>query len=153
MLLSPALVPRPGDDQDACYDDVVSMVRRLRRRLRRQGGFTLIEMMICANIVGILTMMALPSFMSARDKATDNASKANLRTALASIDAYYQDHQGYSGMSLVGLQASYNQTLDVARYSLVAVTATSYCVQSPQGSGAHVWRLNGPTGRYERTNC
>ncbi|HET9644109.1 MAG TPA: type IV pilin protein, partial [Burkholderiaceae bacterium] len=42
---------------------------RVRRSLRRQGGFTLIEVMIVVVIVVILARVALPSYQSSVRKA------------------------------------------------------------------------------------
>jgi prepilin-type N-terminal cleavage/methylation domain-containing protein len=135
-------------------DDPSHMVRRITKRLRSQRGFTLIELMICVNIIGILTMIAIPSYLNLRSKANADASKGNLRTALTSIDAYFQDHAGsYAGMTLSGLQSSYNATLNTGAYSLSAVTATTYCVQSPQGTGSTVWRISGPGAPFQNTHC
>jgi prepilin-type N-terminal cleavage/methylation domain-containing protein len=123
-------------------------------RLRRsERGFTLIELMIVVNIVGILSLMAFPSYMALKNRATDNSNKANLRTALIAIDAYFQDNNNtYTGMTLNGL-LTYNPALDVSKYTLNAVGAQTYCIQSPQGSASHTWRKNGPAAAFEQNHC
>jgi type IV pilus assembly protein PilA len=130
------------------------MSARLRRRLLRdEQGFTLLELLIVVIILGILVMIALPSYLALKGRAQDASAKQNVRTAVAAIESYYQDNQSYSGMSLANLQASYDAGLNVSNYTLAGVTATSYCVQSPQGSGTHVWRKNGPAALLERNHC
>jgi prepilin-type N-terminal cleavage/methylation domain-containing protein len=129
------------------------VIHHLQRRVRREGGFTLIELMIVVNIVGILTMLALPSYLSLKNRATDNANKANLRNARVAINAFFQDNNAsYAAMTMSSL-LTYNPSLDPTKFTMNGVTATTYCIQSPQGTGARTWRLNGPTARYELNHC
>ena len=122
-------------------------------RVRRgEKGFTLIELLIVVNILGILALTAIPSYLSLKNRATDSANKANVRTVLASIDAYFQDNSSYSGMTLTSLQ-TYDAALDLSKFTLASVTSTTYCVQSPQGSTSHVWRKNGPAAVFEQNHC
>ena len=125
----------------------------LRTRLRAQKGFTLIEMMIVVNILGILTLIMIPAFVTLKGRAEDGANKANVRNVLTLIDAYFQDNQSYSGMTLATLQTSYDQGLEVSKYGLASVSGTTYCVQSPATVGAHTWRKNGPGALFERDHC
>lgn len=129
------------------------MGRLLRTRLRGQKGFTLIEMMIVVNILGILTLIAIPAYMTLKGRAEDGANKANVRNVLTLIDAYFQDNQTYSGMTLASLQTSYDQGLEVSKYGLASVSSTTYCIQSPQGVSSHVWRKNGPGALFEKAHC
>lgn len=46
---------------------------------RRNRGLTLIEMMIVVLIISILVGIAIPSFMTSREKARSRACTANLR--------------------------------------------------------------------------
>jgi prepilin-type N-terminal cleavage/methylation domain-containing protein len=125
---------------------------RLRSRLAAEHGFTLIELLIVATILGILTIVAMPSYISLRDRALDSANKANVRSIVPPIAAFFADHQTYTGMTLAGLTA-YDQALDTSKYTLGVVTSTTYCIQSPQGTGAHVFRKNGPAALFEQNHC
>ena len=127
--------------------------RVLRRRLRGQRGFTLIEMLIVVNILGILMLVAIPAYTNLRGRAEDGANKANVRSVLTLIDAYYQDNSTYSGMTLTVLQTSYDQGLEVSKFALASVSDTTYCVQSPATIGSHTWRKNGPAALFEKNHC
>ena len=63
-----------------------------------EQGFTLIELLVVIIIIGILLAIAVPSYLGFRDRAANDAAKANLRAALPSAEAYYADNGTYTGM-------------------------------------------------------
>lgn len=77
------------------------MVQAIQRRLAarnngdRQGGFTLIELMVVVMIIAILIGIAIPAFLGARGRAQDAAAKSNIRNGLSSATAIFSDNQAY----------------------------------------------------------
>jgi type IV pilus assembly protein PilA len=69
---------------------------RRRRQGEREGGFTLIELMVVVLIIAILIAIAIPTFLGARSRAQDRAAQANLRNALVAAKSIYTDSQDYS---------------------------------------------------------
>ena len=118
------------------------MLKRIQTRLdgNTEQGFTLIELLVVIIIIGILLAIAVPSYLGFRDRAANNAMKANLRAALPSAEAYYQDNGTYAGMNAAALKlidSGVSPTLTVA-----SAAASSYCLTDTDGS--HTWSVAGP---------
>jgi type IV pilus assembly protein PilA len=64
--------------------------------VREEPGFTLIELMMVILVIAILIVIALPTFLGARERAWDRAAQANIRNAFAAERAYYTDTLTYT---------------------------------------------------------
>src|SRR6187551_316600 len=58
-------------------------------------GFTLIELLIVIAILGILSVIGINNFITARIKALDAERKSDLQTISKSLEAYINDHSLY----------------------------------------------------------
>lgn len=54
-------------------------------RARREGGFTVLELMIIVMIIGILVATAMPAFARARERAQDRAAQSALVDAAKAV--------------------------------------------------------------------
>lgn len=112
-------------------------VRRIRlfKRLRNDGGFTLLELLVVLGIISLLATVAAPQVLRYLGKAKSETAKAQIAAISTALELYALDNGGYPPQQ-VGLNA---------------------LVQSPQGApgwkGPYLKRSEGlidPWGRpYE----
>ena len=65
------------------------MMNKLKAKLKNQGGFTLVEMLIVVAIIAILIMVSVPMILANLEKAREATDDANLRSAQGVAYAYY----------------------------------------------------------------
>lgn len=82
--------------------------------MKRNKGFTLVELLIVVAIIGILSTLLTANFIGVRQRARDAQRKADLRQIQSALELYRADQQSYptlianceSGVSLMSPDCS-----------------------------------------------
>lgn len=117
---------------------------------RREDGFTLVEVLVVLIVIGVLLGIAIPAYISQRDRANDAVAQSDLRVSLPSVEAYFSDNGTYLGLTVPVLRASYDQGL-AASLAVTNVTDESYCAQTTVGGRS--WKRDGPAATIVFGTC
>jgi prepilin-type N-terminal cleavage/methylation domain-containing protein len=141
------------------------LLERIQRRLAEEEAFTLVELTIVLLIIGILLTIAVPSYLSFKDRAYKTAAKADVAQAMRSVISYGADNypnapadpnadpadSGYTAIDLVTLATKYDASLStVAGAPFVinpagfAASSTDFCLTAAAGRWIAV--QHGPGG-------
>ena len=140
-------------------------LERVQRRLASEEAFTLVELTIVLLILGILLTIAVPSYLSFKDRAYKTAAKADVAQLMRSVISYGADNypnapadpnanpadNGYTGVDLATLATKYDASIStVAGAPFVinpvgfAASSTDFCLTATSGRWIAV--QHGPGG-------
>ena len=110
----------------------------LQKTNLKAEGFTLVEVMIVIAIIGILAAIAIPNFISYRDKSYCSAAESDAQTILAAISDYFSNPDNVSvSETSPGMPGSGSAMIDGNTYSIdgdidnIIVTVTDVSERCP----------------------
>jgi type IV pilus assembly protein PilA len=78
--------------------------------LKRQDGFTLVELMVVVAIIGLLSAVAIPNFKKYQAKSKTSEAKLQLSAIYTAMQSWYSDYDNYANcLNLMGFDPAVEQ--------------------------------------------
>jgi general secretion pathway protein G len=85
------------------------MISKIKSTLRRDEGFSLIELLIVVAIIGIIAAIAVPQLMNAMDRGRQRRSMADMRNIATANGTLRVDTGAYASPDMAALVPNYLQ--------------------------------------------
>lgn len=89
---------------------------RLRRRVRSQAGYTLLELLVVMGILALLTAVATPQVMAHFGKAKNQSAQLQIENINTALEMYFMENGGYPSES-AGLKALVEAPSEAPRWN------------------------------------
>ena len=145
-----------SDTHHVMLERIREIMDSARRRLASEEAFTLVELTIVLLILGILLTIAVPSYLSFKDKANQTAAKSDVAVAVKSVISYGADNypssqndpdsatstsdSGYDNINLTFLATKYDASIPTTPGAPYVInpagftgTTTDFCLTAAVG--------------------
>jgi type IV pilus assembly protein PilE len=116
----------------------------------KNGGFTLIELMITVAVIGILAAIALPSYSSYIARSKRAEARAEVLKAEGWMERYYTENNRYSSTTAA---PTTNPTAFSGAFGSVPKTGTAYYAVTLAVTAAGYTITATPTGSMNGDSC
>ncbi len=108
-------MPISGGPMSAVYEN----------KVMKNGGFTLVELMVVVAIISILTLVAFPAYQDQMRKTRRSDAKVALTELANRQEKFFSDNQRYTATIVGSPGLAYNNTLSPERYYTLSAQSPS----------------------------
>jgi prepilin-type N-terminal cleavage/methylation domain-containing protein len=146
-------VPVQPDTAIVIRSRVRALAAAVQRRLQSEEGFTLVELMIVLLTLGILLTIAVPGYLTFKDKAYKSSATQDVSQVFRAVQSYNADNfpgskndpdgnnsdTGFTGLSPLALATKYDASIDTSGKTILinpvgfTGSPTDFCLTATMG--------------------
>ncbi len=122
------------------WPESASPAAHVPKRPSRRTGISLVELLVCVTLIGIMTSMAVPSFRRAVDQSRADIATANLRAIWSAERCYWLEYRCYtSDLNLLRSMGLLDPTIVTSSsfyvYAIPSAETTSFTATATRTGG------------------